>query len=200
MGSASFGSGWTVLEWSREHGRGAIRSAQLGRLEFDAHCADVDDFEIGEPVQVELRQEASGFRVTRIWPANLRLAGTASEAELAPPIDARIEEAARAQTAGRTPSLDYRIKLLDEDRLILEGDDSGFEHGHADEIEILGPSYLELPVRFGCQFFRLATGLERKRVSERTEVTPDLAVFTFVEDDRHFYFVVGTGCVWRRSR
>ena len=196
---AQLAEGWTIQEWSRERGRGVIVSAQLGALAFDAACAEVDDFETGERVGVELVADGSSFRFTRIWPASARLAGSAAEAALAPPLDAQLERNVRKAIEGMAPREDYRLRELNEDHLLLEGDDSSFEYGHTDELELIRPTYVELPLRFGCQAFRLATRLERKRVADRTEVTPGLAVFTFVEDADTFYFVVGEGVRWRRS-
>lgn len=82
----------------------------------------------------------------------------------------------------------------------MEGDDDLFAYGHVDEIAITEVSYLALPAQCGCQFFRLATDVERRHVAANTEITARDAVFTLVEDEEHFHFVVGTGCRWRRVR
>ncbi|HEY4175428.1 MAG TPA: hypothetical protein VGM90_01290 [Kofleriaceae bacterium] len=60
-------SGWKIVEWSREKARGAIES-NVGRLPFDGHVALVDDFRIGETVEIRLMNGA----VTRIAPISAR--------------------------------------------------------------------------------------------------------------------------------
>lgn len=64
---------WKISAWSREHARGAIESAGFHEsIEFDAAVALVDDFTLGEEVEVELEHEGSSVRVLKIWPQRSR--------------------------------------------------------------------------------------------------------------------------------
>jgi hypothetical protein len=63
--------GWKIKSWDRALGRGTVVSA-IGTLDFDASIALVDDFVIGEEVDVALAPAAGSFRVTRIAPSHWR--------------------------------------------------------------------------------------------------------------------------------
>jgi len=189
--------GWYVVEWSKERGRGSVES-QVGRVEFDGAIAEVDDFVVGEPVQVELERAGDGYRVRRIWPSNLRLPGKDVDTSSTPALEKQLEEAILAEMAGKGTCFQYQVKSLVEQTLVLEGDDNRFEDDPSDVIEITGVGYVALPVFFDCQFFRLATAAERNHVGRLTEITAQSVVFTFVEDEKHFHFVEGSGLRWRR--
>lgn len=63
--------GWRITSWSREQGRGTIES-DVGELPFDASVADVDDFTIGEQVNVSLTRAGEQYEVTRVCPVSFR--------------------------------------------------------------------------------------------------------------------------------
>ncbi len=71
--------GWPIVAWSREQGRGRIAS-DAGALDFDASVALVDDFAIGEAVEISL---VAG-QVRRIAPLAARSGVAAVPAELEP--------------------------------------------------------------------------------------------------------------------
>ncbi len=65
---------WKIHSWSREHARGTIKSSGFPEpLEFDAAVALVDDFSVGEQVEVQLDHGSTTPRVKRIWPQRSRL-------------------------------------------------------------------------------------------------------------------------------
>jgi hypothetical protein len=45
-----------------------IACRQVGDLPFDGAAALVDDFRVGESVEVELERRGDGLHVKRIWP------------------------------------------------------------------------------------------------------------------------------------
>ena len=76
-------SGWRIVEWSRELGRGRIES-EAGSLDFDGAVALCDDFAIGEPVEIQLERTPDGWsRVRRVAPLSYRSALPAFD-ELSP--------------------------------------------------------------------------------------------------------------------
>jgi hypothetical protein len=78
--------GWKVKSWDRALGRGSVVSA-IGTLDFDASIALVDDFVIGEEVDVALRPSSDSFRVTRIVPSHWREIETSASLDLAGEIE-----------------------------------------------------------------------------------------------------------------
>ena len=59
--------GWQIVAWSRETARGVL-SSEVGELPFDGHHADVDDFIVGEAVEVTLEGEPGQWTVARVSP------------------------------------------------------------------------------------------------------------------------------------
>jgi hypothetical protein len=59
---------WFIESWSREAGRGTVRSATGVGLPFDASHATVDRFVLGEEVRVEVADLPSGPRVRCVEP------------------------------------------------------------------------------------------------------------------------------------
>lgn len=71
--------GWRITSFDRALARGTCASG-VGTLSFDASVALVDDFAIGEEVDVSLRPRSGGtapHEVTRIAPTNWRVPFTA---------------------------------------------------------------------------------------------------------------------------
>jgi hypothetical protein len=67
-------AGWSIASFDRALARGTIVS-NLGTLPFDAAIATVDDFTIGEEVEVALRpspRSTAGYEVTRVAPVSFR--------------------------------------------------------------------------------------------------------------------------------
>jgi hypothetical protein len=57
-----------IESWSRERGRGSVRSETFGSLPFDAAVAEVGTFVVGESVTVTLEPAGGSFRVVRVTP------------------------------------------------------------------------------------------------------------------------------------
>jgi hypothetical protein len=179
---------WRILEWSRELGRGAIGSAHFARVEFDARCADVDDFTIGEPVHVELEGTEAPMRVRRVWPDMPRF--RARPGTLAAPL---LDEALRAETeailAGASGWTDARIQFA-PGRIRIELDDDAFAYGPSAALDLFDPSYVELPAVLEPRFVRLADPPARSYLGTRVELSAlDIAITVIDQSDR-FYFVV----------
>jgi hypothetical protein len=101
-------SAWRILDWSRERGRGAITSPHFSRVEFDASCAEVDDFVVGETVHVQVEGAGSSLRVLRIWPDLPRFRppdGAGDVPELDQDLRARAESIVAAANGRARPSL-----------------------------------------------------------------------------------------------
>src|SRR5262245_15290241 len=88
---------WRIVRWSRELGRGAIQGAHGDPLEFDGNRADVDDFEMGELVHVDLERAGDSFKVLRIRPDLPRFSAPEPTGVQSPDLDAGV--ALRAQGA-----------------------------------------------------------------------------------------------------
>jgi hypothetical protein len=65
---------WTIHSWSVERGSGTIASPHYGPVPFDskANVDNVQDFQIGEPVLVELDGRGPDFEVLSIRPLHQR--------------------------------------------------------------------------------------------------------------------------------
>jgi len=64
-------AGWRIVSFDRARGQGVCASG-VGTLAFDAHVARVDDFTVGEGVDVSLRAVPGGFEVIAIAPTTWR--------------------------------------------------------------------------------------------------------------------------------
>src|SRR6476661_540388 len=126
-------TGWTIKSWERERARGVIASRQVGDLAFDGAAALVDDFRVGEAVEVELERRADGLHVKRIWPDDPRFVPRSDLPATAPEL-ARALASRIASVLARVPAdLGFRVVRLDCD-LVVQGDDDAFAYGFLVEI------------------------------------------------------------------
>lgn len=109
-------AGWRIAAFDRARGRGRIASG-VGTLEFDASVALVDDFRVGEEVDVTLVARGASFDVASIQPHGFRAPFDAVTASAAPAL-AEIFEQVRGRCA--------RIERADEDFVALEVDDDTY--------------------------------------------------------------------------
>src|SRR5688500_4974948 len=103
---------WFIESWSREAGRGTVRSTTGVGLPFDASHATVDRFALGEEVRVEVADLPSGPRVRCVEPM------------LAPPSLTRIEAEITVRPTGflAVRPAEHELRLIEElafDRLGL---------------------------------------------------------------------------------
>ncbi|MCB9634168.1 MAG: hypothetical protein H6721_18760 [Sandaracinus sp.] len=109
---------WRVVSFDRALARGTIRS-DLGTLPFDASVALVDDFFVGEEVEVSLRPEAGhpvGYVVTRVVPLAFR-----------PPFAVpALEELTRQLEVGKLIGYRAWVAMSDEDEVRLRVDDDSY--------------------------------------------------------------------------
>jgi hypothetical protein len=188
-------STWRILEWSRERGRGATGSPHFPRVEFDAACADVDDFAIDERVHVELD---AAMKVRRIWPDLPRFRAPAG-VPAAPELDEGLREDAESAVAAANGWTDARVRI-EPSRVRLELDDDGFAYGPSVRLDALDPRYVELPMALALRFVRLADLAAREYLATRVDLTAlDIAIALIDESDR-FYFVVAGGLELTRRR
>lgn len=174
---------WRIVEWSRELARGTVANEKFPGVRFDAACADVDDFRSGEIVRVEVEREGGTLRVKRVSPEDPRFQTTTMD-RAAPALHDDVRRGADAALATRRVEGDYRIVALDEKALVIGAD--------ADEIVVVRPVYVDLPVRFRAKIMRLASELERAYVhAHRFALSPHAIVLTMASDEEHFHFVVG---------
>lgn len=191
---------WRISSWSRELGRGTIDSDHYRGIAFDAACADVDDFRIGELVHINLVESTDPPRVRRIWPDDPRYPQFPG-APLAPALRADLQEAAQAALRAFRPCLDYSVASIDHHSVVIEGDDSHFEYGHVDELIIHDPCYVDLPFQFEIKYVRVATDAERSHLhSSKTELDPAAVAITLIGGAGEFYFVVGSGVRYALAR
>lgn len=190
---------WTIKSWERPLARGVITSPQYGDLPFDGAAAMVDDFVVGEPVEISLTPHLDGHRVVKIWPDDPRFAPRDPQAPHAPPL--RDDTASRlARLFSALPVLlDYRITVLAED-LVVEADDDTFSYGPTYELRFLDPTYLEMPRIWSGKSFRLADDRERADLNVRCEITADSVAVRIVDDARNVFFVVCSDVVLRSFR
>jgi hypothetical protein len=191
-------SAWRILEWSREHGRGAITSPHFSRVEFDGSCAEVDDFVVGETVHVQVEGAGFSLRVQRIWPDLPRFRAPAG-AEDVPELDQDLRARAESPIASANGWSDMRV-ALEPDRVRLELDDDNFLYGPSATLEAFGPGYIELPTGLEPRFVRLADAAARRYLATRTEMTSrDIAVM-IIDDERRFYFIVAASLAYTNHR
>ncbi len=181
-------TGWTIKSWDRERARGVIASRQLGELAFDGAAALVDDFRVGEPVEIELEQRAAGLHVKRIWPDDPRFVPRSDLPPSAPALDPGL--ASRVATAlARVPGdLDFRVIRLDGD-LLVQGDDDAFAYGCLVEIRFHAVEYVELPIGWDGKALALANETERRYLAGRSEMSEMTAAIRIVDAARQIFFV-----------
>lgn len=182
-------TGWTVKSWDRQRGRGVIVSDQLGELAFDGAAALVDDFRVGELVEIELEQRATGLHVKRIWPDDPRFVPPDDIPQGAPALDRAVAARVAAALAQVPICLDFRVVSLERD-LVVEGDDDGFAYGHRVQIRFRGVEYLELPMAWDGKSFALASETERRYLAGRCEMLATTAAVKIVDDARRIFFVM----------
>lgn len=191
---------WRIVEWSRELGRGTVANEKFPGVRFDAACADVDDFQRGEIVRVEVVRSGGTLKITRVSPEDPRFKTTTID-RAAPALDDKLRQAADAVLASRREWKDWRIGSLDERALVLEADDAQFANGAQQELVVGYPIYVDLPVRFGAKIMRLASDMERAYVhAHRYELTRQSLLLTVASDEEHFHFVVGNEITLRNPR
>jgi hypothetical protein len=191
-------STWRILEWSREHGRGAIAGLHFDRVEFDASRADVDDFVIGELVHVEIEGSGPELRVRRVRPDLPRFPANHGE-NAAPPLDGALRAEAEAAVAAASDWMDVRV-VLGATAVRLELDDDNFAYGPGGVLELIAPTYVEVPTAIEARFIQLAGPAMRSYLATRMALSSeDIAVAIIDEADR-FFFVVARGIAFTRLR
>lgn len=112
----------------------------------------------------------------------------------APPLDdaLRAEAALYLENASGFP--DGRA-VLRPDAVRIEFDDNDFEFGSLWQIDILTPTYVELPMTFTPRFVQLASAAARDYLASRVELGARDVAVAIIDDDNRFYFVVGSAVV-----
>jgi hypothetical protein len=191
---------WRIAAWSRETGRGTIQSEHYDGVPFDGANADVDDFRVGELVHVELVAGLDLPQVRRIWPDDPRFP-VQTDTRAAPVLRAELRAAADEALKRRASCLDYRLASVNQEAIVIEGDDSMFEYGHLDELVVHDPTYLDLPLRFDVKYFRVSTDAERAHIQAlKVDLGEDDLALTLVAESGQFYFAVGRAVSYRRVR
>lgn len=181
--------GWVIESWDRELGVGTISSPRATSLRFDAAAALVDDFRVGELVEVELAREADAYAVVRVWPDDPRFVPRGEVDSNVPGLDPALENDARAMLDTLPQSMDFRWVGRDAD-LVLQGDDDGFFSGATFELLCKDVVYVECPARWDGKSIRLANDTERAYLATRCEMTAKALALRIVDDERRIYFVV----------
>jgi hypothetical protein len=181
-------SGWTIKSWDRERARGVIASRQIGDVAFDGAAALVDDFRVGERVEVELERRGDSFRVKRIWPDDPRFAPRGDLPAIAPALAPSLASRLAGVLARVPADLGFRVVRLEDD-LVVQGDDDGFAFGCLVEIRFRDVEYVELPMGWDGKAFGLANDMERRYLASRSELLAMTAAIRIVDTDRHIFFV-----------
>jgi len=181
-------TGWIIKSWDRERARGVIVSRQVGELAFDGAAALVDDFRVGERVEVTLERRGDGFDVKRIWPDDPRFVPRGEVPSTAPALARAVAWRVAGVLAGVPADLEFRVVTLDGD-LIVQGDDDAFAYGFQVEIRFRGVEYLELPMGWGGKTFGLANEMERRYLASRCEMSETTVAIRIVDDARQIFFV-----------
>jgi hypothetical protein len=181
-------AGWKIKSWDRESARGVIVSPQVGDLAFDGAAALVDDFRLGEPVEIELEQRATGFHVKRIWPDDPRFVPPRDLPQSAPALKRAVASRVAAALARIPDSFQFRVMSLESD-LIVQGDDDAFAYGHQVEIRFRDVDYVELPMGWDGKTFALANETERRYLAGRSEMLGTTAAVRIVDAARQIFFV-----------
>jgi len=190
---------WRVKAWDRQLGRGVVTSEQVGDLPFDGSIALVDDFRIGETVEINVTRDGETYRVTKVWPDDPRFTPPQPSFPGAPQLETEIEQRIASALRDLPVSLDYRIARWEED-LVVEGDSNLFSHGAEIEIRFQGAAYIELPGGWDGKSHRLASASERDYLASRHEVTPRTVAVRVVDDARRVFFVLCDNVTWSRRR
>lgn len=180
---------WRIAAWSRAEARGEIESA-LGRLPFDASVADVDDFDVGEAVEVRLAPAGDSWRVLRLWPDVPRFRPPERSAA-GPPLDADLAKGVDAFLAA-LPQGDHRFEPSTTEALVrLTVLDRGDAYATPSELRGEAAAYAELPLEDGIdvRFVRRTTDAERAYLATRTTLDATMITIAFVDHDRRFYFL-----------
>ncbi|MEZ4329257.1 MAG: hypothetical protein R3B40_28775 [Polyangiales bacterium] len=189
-------SGWKIIEWSQERARGRVESG-AGVLDFDAAIADVDDFRVGESIELELVRDGATYRVLRIWPVAMRYRppGDFGSADR---LDSAHLEAFRAacRTLGggdaeRIEQAYVRLSFDDDggSEAILVGDSPAYSTS-PHEVRLHGLSYAEFSLALECCDVRLSDARERAYLASRTDLTSDHIALTLTWG-RRCGFLVG---------
>lgn len=180
---------WTIAEWDRSRGVGVISSPDLGDLAFEAAVATVDDFMVGEAVEVALEPMDGSYRVSAIWPDDPRLAPSAMAVREPPALRPDIAVRIGGVVDALPLLVDYRA-ILDGGDIVLEGDDDQFAYGPSQQIRLVAVEYVELPMSWDGKSMRLASATERRYLGMRVELTPDSVALRIVDAARNIFFVV----------
>jgi hypothetical protein len=82
--------------------------------------------------------------------------------------------------------------VLRSDAVRIEFDDNQFEFGPIWYVDVLTPTYIELPTTFRPRYVQLASAAARDYLAGRVELgARDIAV-AIIDDKRRFFFVVGS--------
>jgi hypothetical protein len=119
-------SEWYIVAWSRESGRGLVSSPHFQNVPFDASCADVDDFKLGEHVHVETVRTGAELKIRRIWPDLPRFRPQPG-GRCAEPLAGNWRRHAEEVLARWYPCFDWRLSKVAAEELCIQGDDNAFE-------------------------------------------------------------------------
>ena len=188
--------GWNIIEWSRERARGRVES-DAGVLDFDGAVADVDDFRVGEAVELELVADGTTYRVVRIWPVDARYRPPGeftSSTELSATQLASYRAICRTLSSGDTDRMEQiYVSLSFDDEggsvaiLMSEFPDRS---RHPKGVRLYGLSYVEFGVALELCDVRLADVRERAYLSSRTDLTSD-HIALMLTQGRRCGFLVG---------
>jgi hypothetical protein len=184
--------GWRIKSWDRSLGRGLVTSEQAGDLSFDGHVALVDDFVVGEPVELELRRDNGKYVVVRLWPDDPRFVPSVQSSQHAPALKDNIERDAAGLVSKTDGLFDFRISLHGDD-LLIEGDDDAFAYGPLLVLTLRDVGYIELPRMWSGKSIRLADTVERDHLATRHELTDRTIALRVVDSSRRIYFVTCEG-------
>ena len=197
-------TGWRVKAWDRALARGVVTSKQVGDLPFDGSVALVDDFSVGEAVEINVTRDGETYRVTKVWPHDPRFHPPQPTEIRAPHIDAEIERRIGALLRDLPVSIDYRVARWGGDDLgddlVIEGDNSSFSYGAQIEVTLRGASYVELPSAWDGRAHRLANAEERDYLAGRHDLSSQSVAIRFVDDERRVFFVVCEDLTWSQRK
>ena len=171
-----------------------------GDLPFDGSVALVDDFSVGEAVEINVTRDGETYRITKIWPDDPRFRPPQPTGARAPDLDAELERRIGALLRDLPVSIDYRVARWVGGDLFIESDDSSFSYGARIEITLRGASYVELPAAWDGRAHRLATREERDYLASRHDLSSSSIAIRFVDDERRVFFVVCEGFSWSQRK
>jgi hypothetical protein len=190
---------WRVKVWDRAQARGVVTCEKVGDLPFDGAVALVDDFSLGEVVEITVQRDGDSYRVTKVWPDDPRFHPPRDPDANAPPLDGDIARRIETLLGALPVSFDYRVARWGDD-LVIQGDNTSFSYGADIEVTLRGASYVELPIAWGGRSHRLAGQAERDHLAGRHELSSQSVAVRFVDDDRRIFFVVCADVEWTRTR